>query len=737
MTDDYYSVMFFQSDSQILSIANPICLRVLLIFLCLLSTRPSLGAQIPESILNRLKTAQAVDVIIEYDDAVIEQTTKKMRKKSLNDIDENEIRSFKRKEYKALKEKVDKQHIGNDITDIKTYSYLPLVYKRFKSEKALKQYSANTGVKAIYENKYLQRVLNESLPLINQPAAGLANAKGAGTTVAVLDDGIDFTHPAFGSCVAPNVPASTCRVVVSQNFADVPSSSNLHGTNVAGIVLGVAPATKIAMLNVFSNSGALASDIIDAINWSIANKATYNIEAMNLSLGDTVRNTTNCNLDWSRTPIRNARNAGISVVVASGNDAYTNGIAGPACVPEAISVGAVYDANVGSLDFGLCADATTSADKVTCFSNSANILTMLAPGAPIKAADITSYGTSQAAPHVAGALAVLRALYPNETLTQTQARLISSGTPVLDARNNITKPRLNLLEAGRPSNDAFANRIVITGASGSTSGLSTLASKELNEPSHAGNNGGASVWWKWVAPANGQLSLTTSGSTFDTLLAAYQGTVLNSLLPVASNDNEFPSGTSSRLFLQTVAGREYQIAIDGANGSSGAINLAWTLNTTPSANLSLNLNGSNSVQLGQTENYTFSINNAGPQAATNARLVFNVPSQANVVNASSGCSLNTNVLTCVAPFILNAGFQTFTIQLVWNSLTTPVTLNGSVSSEVTDTISANNTTSLQVNLLGSNPGQSQNNDVPTLPEWAAVFLILILLWQNFKVRNMP
>lgn len=714
-------------------------LRIILVFSLL--TNQSYAFEVPLHILKKFNNSQTVDLVVEYDDKTIEKTAKIMRNKKVRAIDDNEILRFKRKEYKALKDKVDNQHIGNDISDLKNYSDLPIKYKRFKSENALKKYLATAGVKAIYENKLLQRVLTESLPLINQPNLSLPSARGAGTTVAMLDDGIDYMHSAFGNCTSPNVPASSCKVVVYREFSNIPSTSNAHGTNVSAIVLGVAPATKIAMLNVFSTEGAFVSDIIDAINWSIANKATYNIEAMNLSLGDNSRNASYCNSDWFTAPFQNARNAGISIVVASGNSAFSNGIAAPACAPEAISVGAVYDADVGGFSYGVCTDTTSNADQVTCFSNSANILTMLAPGGEITAASIAQFGTSQAAPHVAGAVAVLRALYPNENLNQIQSRLINSGIPVLDIRNNIIKPRLNLLAAGRPVNDAFANRISLIGASGNTSGQSTLASKESNEPNHASNIGGYSVWWKWVAPTNGQLSLTTSGSAFDTLLAVYEGAAITALLPVASNDNELASGTSSRIFLNAVAGREYQIALDGANGSSGEINLAWALNTTPAANLSLSLTGSNSVQLGQSVNYNFIINNLGPQAATNARVVINIPLGASLVTSPNGCNLSANVLTCLVPIILNGGIQVFNIQLIWNTLTTPVVLNATASSELADTLSANNTSSLQVNLNtnsggGSNPGESQDGDVPTLPEWATIFLMLILFWQNFKVRNL-
>lgn len=733
--------------TRLYSTAHDTLMIMALIIIAPLQT--SWAANAPPQILKQFQVAQAVEVIIEYDDSAIEQTSQAMRLEKKRPLDDNAIRIFKRQEYKTLKESVDKQYISNDVVDLKNYSDLPVKFKRFKNEKAFRKYIATKGVKAVYENKRLQRVQVESLPLINQPNVAQANAKGAGTTVAVLDDGIDLTNAAFGPCTAPNVPSSTCKVVVAQDFAAEPATDKAHGTNVSAIVLGVAPAAKIAMLNVFSSDGAFVSDIIDAINWSIANKSTFNIQAMNLSLGGDTKFTSACTNDWSKTPIQNARNAGITVVIASGNSGFTDGIASPACAPAAISVGAVYDANIGGVNFGACQDTTTNADKVTCFSNSANFLTLLAPGAAITAAGITQYGTSQAAPHVAGAVAVLRALYPNETLSQTQSRLTSSGTPVLDPRNNITKPRLNLLAAARPSNDNFANRMTLTGASGSITGQSILASKESNEPNHAGNAGGASVWWKWVATANGQLSLSTNGSAFDTLLAVYQGNSLNSISAVASNDNELTNVTSSRVYLQTIAGREYQIAVDGTNinGSQtnkGAIALAWSLNTNPAADVAITLSGPNSIQLGQTYTYTMTVNNAGPQAATLANLVFTIPSGASLVTTPDGCVLNTNLLTCAAPLIVNGASQAFTMQLLWNALTASVQLTASVSTEVPDNHTANNTNAMQVSLntntggdagSGNDSGTSQSTDVPTLPEWAAIGLMLILLWQNTTFRK--
>ncbi len=283
----------------------------------------------------------------------------------------------------------------------------------------------------------------QSFPLIGQPAAFGAGARGVGATVAVLDTGLDYRKPDFGTCQVPG--AAGCSVAFVRDFApdDRQLDDNGHGTNVSGIVMGVAPGARVIGLDVFTGSGASSADIISAINWVIANRATYNIVAMNLSLGGG-SSTTPCASDVFATPIAAARTAGVLAAIASGNNGLTSAISSPGCVPEAISVGAVYDSAMGGLSYASCSDSTTAADKVTCFSNSAPFLSMLAPGALITAGGTTMAGTSQAAPHVAGAIALLAAKYPTDSPSKRASRLLSGATSVRDTRNGVTRPRLTL-----------------------------------------------------------------------------------------------------------------------------------------------------------------------------------------------------------------------------------------------------------------------------------------------------
>ena len=248
--------------------ASVLCHAVLL--LSCLWIDAAYSAQPPAQALSRLNAGQPVDLIVEYDAAAIEQQAATMRQHNKRHIDDDSILSFKAGRYKTLKDGVDRAVARPDIETLAEYSHLPMSFKRFRSLAALNALLARPEVTAVFWNEALHPVLAQSLPLINQPAVAAAGETGAGSTVAVIDDGIDYTKAAFGSCSAPGVPAS-CHVVVSMLAGSATGSTDsTHGTNVSAIVLGVAPGSQIAMLNAFSGTSALTSDIISAINWAIS-----------------------------------------------------------------------------------------------------------------------------------------------------------------------------------------------------------------------------------------------------------------------------------------------------------------------------------------------------------------------------------------------------------------------------------------------------------------------------------
>jgi hypothetical protein len=127
----------------------------------------------------------------------------------------------------------------------------------------------------------------------------------------------------------------------------------------------------------------------------------------------------------------------------------------------------------------------------------------------------------------------------------------------------------------RPANDSFTNATVLTGAAVSVSAANVEATHEPGEPLHAGEAGDTSVWWRWIAPVSGVVRVTTTGSSFDTLLAVYTGNALTNLSFIATNDDADPAGgiLTSTLFFNAEAGREYRIAVDGFDGAAGQIAL--------------------------------------------------------------------------------------------------------------------------------------------------------------------
>lgn len=410
----------------------------------------------------------------------------------------------------AAKESAALEEAGEEVRVLRAYDSLPSAFVRFESAEALLDVLNAADVAAIRANTPVAVATQQSLNVVRQPQAAAAGHTGAGTYVAVLDTGLDYTRAPFG-CTAPSTP-STCKVALSreqdgdtETYLD---EGSFHGTNVAAIVASVAPGAKILAYDVFdwklvNGQQELRSDPADqllAIQHVIdLKKAGWNVVAVNLSLGGNWY-TSSCNagLNFSL-----ARDYGILPVVAAGNDAITNGvfragIAGPACDTNAISVGAVYDSSLGSVGWRNCTDSTTAQDRITCFSQTSSTLSLLAPGALITAAGITQGGTSQAAPHVAGAVAVLASakygsrLYYRTEAGQIESALRNSGPSVYDGRVGRS---FRLL-------DVYGALTTLVGGGGGGGGADSTpptVSAPVEQFDGPISNGGATVKLSWSA----------------------------------------------------------------------------------------------------------------------------------------------------------------------------------------------------------------------------------------------
>src|SRR3989338_5431444 len=344
------------------------------------------------------------------------------------------------------------------------------------TEEGLEKLKNDPDVKAIQLNRVKSFALDSSVPLVNATNSwrliynGI-NITGKGESVCIVDSGIDYTHPALGSCTTNQFTAGNCRKVIAgqdlKNNDNNPIDDQGHGTYVAGIIAsenetyrGVAPDATLVAIKVCDNSArgnCADSDVISGIDWYVNNATKYNISTISISLGGGLY-TTYCDDETSesgyKTAIDSAIGRNISVIVAAGNSESTSQIASPACIKNATAVGSVGDT-----------------DSIPSYSNRNSITDLLAPGGANTAGnhikstvpmgscilcDSSGFkelsGTSMSTPHVAAAFALIHHYFKltenkNVLPNETQAYLNNTGKRISDSGSGLTFSRINIFAA--------------------------------------------------------------------------------------------------------------------------------------------------------------------------------------------------------------------------------------------------------------------------------------------------
>lgn len=311
-------------------------------------------------------------------------------------------------------------------------------------------------VLAIHPDRPVHAVLDHSVPAVHAPEVwNQLGERGAGRTIAIVDTGIDWTHPDLGGCFGPG-----CKVRGGENFVGpgTPLDDNGHGTHVAsiaagnGVLDGVAPDASLLAYKVLDATGTGAfSTIIAALERAADpdqdGDSADHADVVNMSLGGGGGDPD----DPLSQAVDAATAAGVVVVVAAGNDGAYFTVSSPALARTAIAVGASDDAGVRA-DF-------SSRGPGPGFGIKPEIM---APGVSICAAraavlqDGTSCrddrhvlfeGTSMASPHVAGAAALLRGLHPALDAVEVRSLLVQQAHPVAGGVMDVGTGFLDVLAA--------------------------------------------------------------------------------------------------------------------------------------------------------------------------------------------------------------------------------------------------------------------------------------------------
>ncbi|ANZ40307.1 hypothetical protein BBK82_34045 [Lentzea guizhouensis] len=262
--------------------------------------------------------------------------------------------------------------------------------------------------------------LDRSARQIGAPQAWEQGLTGGGVTVAVLDTGIDATHPDLEGAV-----------VEEKNFTTSPTTDDMHGhgTHVASTITGagkyqgIAPDAKIVNAKVIGDNGeGTESGVLAGMEWAAARA-----KIVNMSLGDQSQSAGDDVVSVALNRI--SAQTGALFVVSAGN---TGGLVGsPAAADAALTVGAVERSDKlapfssrGRKDRALKPDITAPGVDIAAAKATNGSM-----GTPVGEGHVAASGTSMAAPHVAGAAAIIAAQHPTWSGQDVKAALMNSARP--------------------------------------------------------------------------------------------------------------------------------------------------------------------------------------------------------------------------------------------------------------------------------------------------------------------
>lgn len=352
---------------------------------------------------------------------------------------------------------------GRDFRVVRRFGSIPFVVADM-SVAEIEALAGSPWVRSIAGDDPLRLALHESTGVVEASEVWTEGLDGSGWAVAVLDTGVEADHPHLAgkvvaeACFSSNgsCPDSSTAMVGPGAAAPCAYSDGcVHGTHVAGIAAGhseslsgIAPGASLVAVQVFSRfedapwcrAGescplALTSDLIAGLEYVYGLRSSLGIAAVNMSLGGGYYNSQrDCDVFNSavKAAIDNLHSVGIATVVAAGNDGFSDGLGAPACISSAVSVG-----------------STTKGGRISFFSNTSSFLSVLAPGSEILSSVpggrfATLSGTSMAAPHVAGAWAIMKQADPLASVDVVLNRLRKTGARIEEPTAHRTRRLIQL-----------------------------------------------------------------------------------------------------------------------------------------------------------------------------------------------------------------------------------------------------------------------------------------------------